>query len=124
MNQEKAETDQITDQITSKPGEDVLEPRSESGAGAQPSSSGRRRFFRQVGAASLGITASMTGMQRLVSAASEHAFCLHSTNAIGDRRCMPPQLPHHTDYAVAEADTLTVWTSVENHSCEFFTNSM
>jgi hypothetical protein len=105
MNQEKVETDQITDQITraclqsssdaafrksrieewrgsmvslqtrpSESGEAVLEPRSESGAGAQPSSSGRRRFFRQVGAASLGITAGMTGMQRLVSAASEHAL--------------------------------------------------
>jgi hypothetical protein len=78
MNQEKVETDQIT----SRPGEDILEPRSGSGAGAQPVSSDRRKFFRQVGAASLGITAGMTGMQRLVSAASEHA--LEDINGLGD----------------------------------------
>ncbi len=74
MNQEKMVTYQITDQITSKRGQDVLEPKSEPGAGAQPVSSGRRKFFRQVGAASLGITAGITGMQRLVSAASEHVL--------------------------------------------------
>lgn len=74
MNQEQVEADQISDAITSKPGEDVLESRGGSGAVALPISSGRRNFFRQVGAASLGITAGMTGMQRLVSAASEHAL--------------------------------------------------
>jgi hypothetical protein len=74
MNQEKVKTDQITDHITGKPGEDVLEPRSASGTGAQPISSGRRKFFRQVGTTSLGITAGMAGMHRLVSAASEHAL--------------------------------------------------
>jgi hypothetical protein len=65
MNQEKVESDLITNQITSESGEVVPEPR-------------RRKFFRQVGAASLGITAGMTGMHQLVSAASEHA--LEDTN--------------------------------------------
>lgn len=74
MNQEKMESDLITDQITSESGEAVPESKSRSGTRAQPISSGRRKFFRQVGAASLGITAGMTGMHRLVSAASEHAL--------------------------------------------------
>lgn len=74
MNREKMESELITDQITSESSEAVLESRSRSGTKAQPISSGRRTFFRQVGAASLGITAGMTGMHRLVSAASEHAL--------------------------------------------------
>jgi hypothetical protein len=71
MNQEEKEPAPFNAQIASDLGKAGSVPNDSSEINAQPNSLGRRKFFHQVGAASLGITAGMTGVNRLVSASNE-----------------------------------------------------